>query len=370
MAQIVQSNIGLETSNQQMDISDKRDGPIPIAVQEKTKNTSHLKTDIKKQIHFSIIVCYHQKPDDITSAIHWVLEQDYPYFELILVNDGDSTIFSKVEEEFLTRYSEKIKYIFHSKQNMGKRGALARGIAEAQNPYLVFTDIDCIPPSTWLSTIALHIQPHIQVILGVSPYLKNKQFLNQIVQHETFLTAVQYLGWAQRGMPYMGLGRNMVYHKDLYHADQFQKSQSVPYGDDDLWINKVARKDNTTTVIAKESFVPSLPPLSWSSWFNQKKRHLSAGKYYSRRSKMTIGIFSACLVIEKILLLSIICIDIQLFLYLILLKYIVLFVAIHHNKRRIGMVNSVGSFWLYEYFHFIYLLVISPYIFFISKPNW
>lgn len=345
---------------------------ISLANQQESLTTSSSKSYIGKAdpIHFSIVVCYHRKPNDLTKTLSWVLEQDHPHFEMLLVNDGDSTQLSDEEEQFLKSFPEKIKYIFHPKQDAGKRGALGTGIERAKHPWLVFTDIDCRPSSTWLSTIAQHIQPNIQVILGISPYVKNRQFLNHIVQHETFLTAVQYLGWAQHGMPYMGLGRNMAYHRDLYKANQFHQSQTVPYGDDDLWINRVAHKDNTTTMIAKESWVYSIPPSNWASWFNQKRRHLSAGKYYSRRSKLTIGIYSTCLVIEKIISIAFIAIDIQLFLYLILLKYIILFVAIRHNQKRIDMVTSVGSFWLYEYFHFIYLLVISPYIFFISKPNW
>jgi hypothetical protein len=128
-------------------------------------------------------------------------------------------------------------------------------------------------------------------VLGYGPYKKQKGLLNKIIRFETFHTAMQYLGFAMAGKPYMGVGRNLSYKKTLFYREKgFSAHNRVPSGDDDLFINKAATKYNTAVNIDPESFVYSNPKTSWGSWRKQKKRHFSTGKYYKWGHRFLLGL--------------------------------------------------------------------------------
>jgi hypothetical protein len=67
--------------------------------------------------------------------------------------------------------------------------------------------------------------------------------LNRFIRFETVYSAVQYLSFALNGSPYMGVGRNLIYHKSLFaEANGFKSHEKIASGDDDLFINQVANK--------------------------------------------------------------------------------------------------------------------------------
>lgn len=86
----------------------------------------------------SIVMAAYNAADFIGEAIESVLNQSYPNFELIIVNDGskDNT------EEIITRHlkNEKIKYI--SQPNAGQTVAKNNGIKRASGEIIGFCDAD------------------------------------------------------------------------------------------------------------------------------------------------------------------------------------------------------------------------------------
>ena len=220
---------------------------------------------------------------------------------MIIVNDNstDKTY------EYLTELSKKhqnLKVINISndeqkddefKNLKGKRYALRKGILASQNDYVVLTDADCKPNSNkWLSEITKAFENEkTEIILGYSPYFKENSLINLLIQIETFFTALQYIAYANIGKPYMGVGRNIAYKKSLLTDKIFKKSNKTISGDDDLIVQQLANKNNTAYIISNNSIVKSVPKRSFKSWIKQKKRHLSAGLYYSKNIKLTLNLF-------------------------------------------------------------------------------
>jgi hypothetical protein len=62
-------------------------------------------------------------------------------------------------------------------------------------------------------------------------------------------------------------------------------------GDDDLFINQVASKKNTTICFSPESFTYSAPKTSYKAWFTQKRRHVATAKYYKTFDKIQLTLF-------------------------------------------------------------------------------
>src|SRR5690606_7881088 len=132
--------------------------------------------------------------------------------------------------------------------------------------------------ANWLKGMQKPIDEAAEIVLGYSPYFKKRNLLNALIRFETFFTAVNYLSFALKGMPYMGVGRNMAYKKSLFFKSKgFAAHMHIPSGDDDLFVNANATSQNTTIQIYKETHVWSEPKTSFLAYLRQKKRHIGAG---------------------------------------------------------------------------------------------
>jgi len=95
-------------------------------------------------------------------------------------------------------------------------------------------------------------------------------------------------------MPYMGVGRNLAYHKSLYElAGGFKKHEHIASGDDDLFINQVSTQQNVIINIDPDTFVFSEPKRNWKAYFRQKARHMTTGREYKAKHKILLGLLSS-----------------------------------------------------------------------------
>jgi len=243
----------------------------------------------------SLIVCAKNEAENLEKHIPLWLEQEHPNFEIILINDASSDETLAVMQQF-AQLDSRIQ-IVNVKNNEAfwgnKKYALTLGIKRAKNNLLVFTDADCRPSShNWLSIMASQFSEDKQIILGYGAYEKEKGFLNKIIRFETLMTAVQYFSYAQSGMPYMGVGRNLAYTSTVfYEVNGFIKHIKIASGDDDLFINEAATSTNTAICTSLEAFTYSIPKKTWKQWIRQKKRHYSTARLYKSRQRYLLGLY-------------------------------------------------------------------------------
>jgi len=242
----------------------------------------------------SVIVCARNEIQNLEKYLHSIFEQDYPKFEVVVVNDRSWDGTADLLEELEKKYSNlKVVHVAEgSKFIAGKKFAVTMGIKAASYDWLVFTDADCEPASThWLKGMQQPADDDVEIVLGYSPYFKRKSLLNVLIRFETFFTAVNYLSFALKGMPYMGVGRNMAYKKSLFFKNKgFAAHMHIPSGDDDLFVNANARPDNTTIQIHREAQVWSEPKTTFLAYLRQKKRHIGAGKFYKPKHKFMLSV--------------------------------------------------------------------------------
>jgi len=129
-------------------------------------------------------------------------------------------------------------------------------------------------------------QPGVSVVAGVGKYKQYKGLLNLLIRLDAGMVFMQYAGFARSGKPYMGVGRNLSYKKELFFKNRgFASHLHLQSGDDDLFINEVANHDNFRIESNPASFTLSEPKKSWTEWMYQKKRHLSTGWHYRSQIK-------------------------------------------------------------------------------------
>ena len=245
----------------------------------------------------SVVVCAHDEAENLRELIPLLLSQDYPDFEVIIVNDrsNDSTYDFLLEE---TRREPRLRMV-NVKETPervnGKKYGITLGIKAAAHDWILLTDADCRPAGVqWIKTMARHFTSRSQFVLGFSPYVRKKGFLNLFIRFETILTAIQYFAFGWMKNPYMGVGRNLAYRKSLFLEQKgFNNFLHVTGGDDDLFVNIHARGSNTRLEISAESQVLSFPKTTWRSFYEQKVRHLSVGKRYRFAHRFLLGLFSS-----------------------------------------------------------------------------
>ena len=231
-----------------------------------------------QQYPVSVIVCARDEAENIARNLPGILVQQYKTtHEIIVVNDNstDETKYLLDELKKTFKNLNPVPLMQEAKMIPGKKFPLSIGIKSAKYEVVLLTDADCVPASeNWIYKMQDGFYGGKQIVLGYGAYHKHPGMLNKLIRFETFHSALQYLSFALAGMPYMGVGRNLSYKKELFFNNKgFSSINHIPGGDDDLFINKVATKDNTAIVIDKEAHTLSEPEKTWSKWQRQKFSH-------------------------------------------------------------------------------------------------
>lgn len=266
-------------------------------------NRIHLRSRAVKRnnVHFSqelppvsVIICAREESENLRRNLTAVLEQDYPQFEVIVINDGATD----ESEDYLTVLEDKYPHLYHSfvpdssRYISRKKLAVTLGIKASKYDWLVFTEANCRPQSNqWLRLLARNFTPHTQVVLGYSGYERGKGWLHKRVAFDNLFTSMRYLGFALAGSPYMGIGRNLAYRKELFYREKgFSAHLNLQRGDDDLFINHVAAAGNTRVETDANAIVRMQPVSRTKDWREEKIGYASTARLYHGAQRWLAGL--------------------------------------------------------------------------------
>ena len=337
----------------------------------KLNNKPISKSDFYKPI--SIIICAKNEADNLREFLPRVFEQDYPEFEVVVVNDQSEDGTAAILKIFEKSYPNLVIVTIaeHIKHWPGKKFALTLGIKTAKYEHLLFTDADCLPNSSnWAKKMSSNFNKS-DIVLGFGGYQKTNGLLNKIIRFDTFNVANQYLSYALAGFTYMGVGRNMAYKKSLFFENKgFAKHLNIPSGDDDLFIQEVANKDNVSVEIVADAHTTSTVIESWSDWIYQKRRHISTAPLYKIRFKILLAIYPYAqfsfwtVIIILFLLKAPITITTAILGFKLLSSYVI-------NYKPMKQLNTIDLFWIHPIYEVIYLLIQGIFVLLnvINKPK-
>jgi len=248
----------------------------------------------KEDVPVSVIICARNEKENLQKFLPEILTQEYPDYEVVVVNDASDDGTEELLKEMAAGYP-RLRYTTISKDDHfshAKKLAVLVGIKAAQHEWLLFTDADCRPASSrWISLMARNFTKKTSIVLGYGKIMPGRGIFNNFVRYEAFFIGLQYLGFALRGQPYMGVGRNLAYRKPLFfEISRRPFFNKVVSGDDDLLVNHLGNKNNTRTEIDPQAHTLSLPPSSPGAWFRMKKRHITTSKYYTAKTKWQISL--------------------------------------------------------------------------------
>jgi glycosyltransferase involved in cell wall biosynthesis len=314
----------------------------------------------------SVIICSRDEDENLARNLPGVLVQNYPStYEVVTVNDNSVDDSKYILQELKKTFKSLnvVELTHEAKLISGKKYPLSIGIREAKHEVLLLTDADCVPASEyWIQKMQDAYSENTEIVLGYGAYHKTSGVLNKLIRFETFHTALQYLSYALAGFPYMGVGRNLSYKKNIFLRNKgFSSINHIPSGDDDLFINKVATKKNTAIVIDPEATTRSIPKTTWKGWLKQKSRHYTTAKYYRPKHKFLLGLyFVTQFIFYPLFIAALLLFDWRLALGLFTIRLFVQGFIFYKAMKKLDEKDLWPWFFFLDLWMFLYYIIFAP----------
>ena len=233
----------------------------------------------------SVIVCARNEEDDLAENLALILEQEYPDYEVIVVNDCSEDNTEQLLAEFKQKYSHLRTTIIKNDGSFlnFRKFANTVGIKAAQHEWLLFTYADCRPQSKqWIASMSKYFVEKKDIVLGYCSYHSSAGFLNKWIRYDACFTAMQHFAFALLGKAYSGVGRNLAYRKSLFFANSgFAVHAHVLSDDDGLFVNKASKKHNVAVIDVDTARVKSKAHKTFKEWMWQKSKQIASSRFYS-----------------------------------------------------------------------------------------
>lgn len=313
-----------------------------------------------------LVVCVKNEEDKINGFLDRISGSNFR--SVIVVDDFSADKSYEILEE-----RKDIVLMRPDINRKGKKAAVVKGIQTSKSDYIAFTDIDCEPSDSW-SRLMLSEACENDLVLGYSPMKKVKGCIPFFSRYETYHTALQYLSYAIKGMAYMGVGRNLLVKrvKGIEAIPTLMESQ-IASGDDDLLVNHIAQRDNVGIILHSDSFVPTEPKMNWADFIRQKSRHVSTASSYKWWHQVMLAVYSGTFILFYL--------GVFLFplfgwlswtqaLLLLVIKWGVQQVINYPIMKKLKEIDLWLYFPLLDIAMFIYVVVLSPYLFIKNTSRW
>jgi cellulose synthase/poly-beta-1,6-N-acetylglucosamine synthase-like glycosyltransferase len=317
----------------------------------------------------SVIICAQNEEKNLLEYLPKILEQNYPTFQIVLVNDRSWDETYDVMDALARKFSTiKVVNIPNTGNDLfAKKFALTLGIKAAMFDQLVLIDADCYPThQNWLRELTGQFSSKKTLVLGAGGYVRTKGFLNRLIRFDTIYIAMNYLSYAKAGLPYMGVGRNLAYKNELYDSIRgFKSHYHIKSGDDDLFVNEAATKANTAIAFNDEVITLTPAKTTFKDWIRQKRRHFSTGKHYKLVHKFLLTLFPVSFLLFLLSMLAFILFHPMWWIALALFGARSLLLVMSLYKVGKPM-QSKDVVWLAPYYELL-MLFLNPYLIFTHK---
>lgn len=265
----------------------------------------------------SVVIYAHNAADTLPSLIERLQQQNYPCFELIVVNDGSADMTREVVERLQGEF-DNIKYTFVSDtaKNVSRvKVAYTLGVKAAEGDVIVTTAADAYPVSdNWLRMLcAPFAEKYIELSLGYAFIDKSKQqgCGKWMREFDSVIADAQWLGYGLAGHAFRGDQYNMAFRRRTFFEHKgYASSTALKGGHDDLFVSEVASESNTAVVIHPDAHVE----LDWDAsevkrrYVDDRERRVFMSRFlrtgaFARQGLGSLGrwLMLACVVVASLL---------------------------------------------------------------------
>ena len=243
----------------------------------------------------SVVIVTHNEDEQLKKSLPYLLEQDYPDYEVVVVD-----YMSTDETKFVLRVcSENYPILkpvtLRNDVNMykGKKFPLSIGIKSATKDIILLTEPNCVPKTfDWVKTVMCGYLRGASMVLGYSLLNDGKGLLNAMQQYDNMTYTASYMGFAICGMPYSGTGLNLSYKRDFFFGRHgFMSHYTIEDGADDLFVNQNANKSNTVVMLEEDAAVMRDAKPTFGQWHMERQQRRRTHRYYSFGHRVALRLY-------------------------------------------------------------------------------
>lgn len=284
-----------------------------------------------------------------------LLTQDYPNFEVVLVYVGNSDDFFNEIKSLQNLYPNlSPKHIDSSpRYPVSTKLAINVGIIGAKHDFVVISSYDAIPSSErWLSLLAKGFM-YGDITLAYSGMERKIGFLNFIIREYQLNKSLAWISSAIRGHAYAGSRHTLGFKKSLYFDVRGFNHLNMNVGEDDLFVQKIATRDNVSVVLSPRATCTEFIWGGFKWWLRRIKLLRSTYRYYP---KGALFASRSELVLRALFFLAILAAIIVLpwkfkaiALAVALLRYLIVAFVFMRNAHRLGERRLLSKHILYDF---------------------
>ena len=248
----------------------------------------------------SVIVYAHNDAEHLLEWLPMMLQQDYPKYEVIVVDDGSTDNSKNLLSDMLIEH-ENLRMTFApegSRALSRKKLAIMIGMKAARYEYVVLTNANCnVPGEQWLEVIMRNFEPGTDVVLGYShyDYSDDHNRGKRYRVYDNLTVASQFLSSAIKHRPYRGVSDNLALRRDVFFDNTgFSKNMHLRWGEDDVWVSEIANGDNTRVAIAPQAIVTAHYDNTAQAYHELKLRRDFTSRRVSHRGAMIMQGIMSC----------------------------------------------------------------------------
>lgn len=247
----------------------------------------------------SIVVAARNEEKHLGECLDSLLAQSYPknLTEIIVVDDRSTDGTAHILKDAKAQNSNiKTITIERTPKHISpKKHALSQGIESAGGELIFTTDADCTPPEEWLSQTVPLFDDRTGLVIGPAPFQHQNGLLSKVLSLDNLATTFLSAGATGWNVGITCTGRNLAYRKSLFEELKgFSKINHSLSGDDDLFLQLVNKHTNWQIrySLNSETSVPSAATDNFLQYITQRRRHVSASKYYSRPLQVAYFVYN------------------------------------------------------------------------------
>ncbi len=243
---------------------------------------------------FSIIVPSRNYEEHLRELVPTLLEQDYPDFEVVVVDDCsyDGTEWYLNELKLQSNKLKTSRII--QETDFPNALAITIGIRAASKDWLVFLNPLCrVSGKNWLRSFAEELNPKSEAAFGFVNYTNSYGSMRKFIKYENFDSFILYGSARYFGLPMPITDMNIAYKREQFlNRRGFAAVLDSPFSENELYLNKISNRSNSVYLLNRSTAVTFVGDTDWYDGMNFKKKQLLLKKKFTVGQSVFLWIYT------------------------------------------------------------------------------
>lgn len=294
----------------------------------------------------------------LEESLPLILGQQYgATFEVVLVYVGASNDFYEELARMRLVYPNltitKIEY--NPRFPISVKMALNVGIKSAHNEHIIISTTSAQPATEqWLAMMGKAFMRG-NIVLGYTAIEPAPGLKNYLMRMSRLQMSMYWMAQSVNHNTYRGSRHNFGFTKSIYFSNKGFSHLSMNIGEEDLFIQKIAKRNNVSTVLIPKATMLEHPWGGWRWWIAQLRHYGEAYKLYPVEIRNTVewDLGSQILFFLTILT-ALIFMPLEFkaaALLLLLTRYLIAMLRVRSIAKRVGENKVMLRYWIFDIFN-------------------